>query len=62
MRIILADHHEQPLRALKALVEEEPDFELVGAEDDGKALLELVVIALTDLVLMDKRNCINMRA
>ena len=54
MRIILADHHEQPLRALTVLVQEEPDFELVGAVEDGKALLKLAEKALADVVLMDK--------
>jgi len=53
MRIILADHHEQPRWAFKTLLDEQPEFDLVGAVGDAQSLLELVEKEPPDLVLVD---------
>ena len=54
MRILLADHHAQPRWALKVLLEEEPDFDLIGEAVDMCDLLALAEKQVPDLVLMDK--------
>ena len=53
MRIILADHHVQPLWALGQLVQEQVGFALVGQATDAQGLLEMAEQNSTDLVLMD---------
>ncbi len=54
MRILLADHHAQPRWALKVLLEEEPDFDLIGEAADVCDLLALAEKQTPDLVLVDK--------
>ena len=54
MRIILADHHAQSLWALKTMLEEEPEFDLVGEAVDAEGLLTLVEEHNIDLVLVDR--------
>jgi two-component system response regulator FimZ (fimbrial Z protein)/two-component system response regulator EvgA len=53
MRIILADHHTQACWALKTLLEEQPEFDLVGDADDANLLLELAKKHLPDVILVD---------
>jgi len=53
MRIILADHHPQPCWALKALLQEQPGFEIIGEAQEGKRLLTLAEKHHPDLVLLD---------
>jgi two-component system response regulator FimZ (fimbrial Z protein)/two-component system response regulator EvgA len=53
MRIILADHHTQACWALKTLLEEQPEFDLVGDADNSQHLLELAEKHLPDLILVD---------
>jgi DNA-binding NarL/FixJ family response regulator len=53
MRIILADHHVKPRWALKALLEEQPEFDLIGEADDSQSLLALAEKQPADLVLID---------
>ena len=53
MRIILADHHVQPLWALGELVQEQAGFDLVGAARDAQGLLVLAEENSTDLILLD---------
>ena len=53
MRIIVADHHEQPRLALKALLEEQPEFDLIGEAMDGQGLLMLAEKHISDLILLD---------
>jgi two-component system, NarL family, response regulator NreC len=53
MRIILADHHEKPRWALKALLEEQPEFDLVGEADNSQSLLALAENQTADLMLID---------
>ncbi len=53
MRIILADHHAQPCWALKTLLDEQPEFEIIGEAVDAAGLLSLAEKHLPDLVLVD---------
>ena len=53
MRIILADHHAQPCWALKTLLNEQPEFEIIGEAVDAEGLLALAKKHLPDLVLVD---------
>jgi DNA-binding NarL/FixJ family response regulator len=53
MRIILADHHAQPLCALKLSLKEHPELELVGESLDGSCLLHLAGKHGVDLILVD---------
>ncbi len=53
MRIILADHHVQPCWALKTLLAEQPEFELIGEAVEAGGLLKLAQMNLPDLVLLD---------
>ena len=53
MRIILADHHADPRWALKMLLEEHPEFDMVGEAMDSQGLLLLAEQNCTDLILVD---------
>jgi DNA-binding NarL/FixJ family response regulator len=53
MRIILADHHADPRWALKMLLEEHPEFDIVGEAMHTQDLLSLVEQNSADLVLVD---------
>lgn len=53
MRIILADHHTVPLYALKELLKDHPEFELIGEAMDGESLIFLASEHPADLVLID---------
>lgn len=53
MRIILADHHAKPLRALKELLGEHPEFDVIGEAADGESLLAWAVENPADLILID---------
>ena len=54
MRILLADHHAQSLWALKTILNEQPEFDLVGVVEDGQSLLMLAEKETADLILMDR--------
>ena len=53
MRIILADHHEQPRLALTTLLKEQSEFTLLGEALDGQGLLILADECPTDVILLD---------
>jgi DNA-binding NarL/FixJ family response regulator len=53
MRIIIADHHEQPRLALGMLILEHPEFTLIGEAVDAQALLSMAGQEHVDLVLLD---------
>jgi len=55
MRIILADHHAEPRRALSTLLEEQPEFVLIGEAVDAQGLLSLAETHAADLVLLDSK-------
>ena len=54
MHIILADHHQQTLWALKTILLEDPKFELNGEAVDTQGLLSQAENNTTDLVPVDK--------
>jgi two-component system response regulator FimZ (fimbrial Z protein)/two-component system response regulator EvgA len=54
MRIAVADHHAHSLWALRTLLEEEPEFDLVGEAVDAQGLFALVDEHTVDLVLVDR--------
>ena len=54
MRILLADHHVHPRWALENLIEEQPEFDLVGEAQDAQGLLILAEKHTPDLVLIDR--------
>lgn len=55
MRIILADHHAQSLWALKTVLKEQPEFDLVGVVEDARSLLKLADKHTADLFLVDRK-------
>jgi DNA-binding NarL/FixJ family response regulator len=52
-RIILVDDHAIVRRGVKALLEYEPDFDIIGEASDGAAGLELVERLRPDVVVTD---------
>jgi DNA-binding NarL/FixJ family response regulator len=54
MRIILGDHYAPSRWAIKMLLEEEPEFDLIGEVEDGQGLLTLAGENAADLVLFDR--------
>ena len=54
MRIILADHNVQALWALMVMLEEEPEFDLIGEAADSESLLTLAEEQTVDLILVDR--------
>jgi DNA-binding NarL/FixJ family response regulator len=52
-RILLADDHAIIRQGLCALLEKQPDIEVVGAAEDGRKALELVRVLVPDIVIMD---------
>ncbi|MBE9014086.1 response regulator transcription factor [Pseudanabaenaceae cyanobacterium LEGE 13415] len=55
IRVLLVDDQSLIRQGLKAMLELEPDLEIVGDADNGKAALELVAQLQPDVVLMDIR-------
>ncbi len=53
LRILLADDHRMFREGLRALVGSEPDMDVVGEADDGRAAVALAERLRPDLVLMD---------
>jgi DNA-binding NarL/FixJ family response regulator len=53
MRIILADHHAQPRLALKLMLEEQAEFDLIGEAVDAQSLLALAEKQSPDLLLVE---------
>jgi DNA-binding NarL/FixJ family response regulator len=53
MRVILADSHPQILSALKIMLEEKSELELIGEAVDAQALIALVESDPPDLALID---------
>lgn len=53
IRIVLADDHAIVLEGLRALVDGEPDMEVVGATTDGREVLALVQRLSPEVVVLD---------
>ncbi len=53
LRILLAEDHETIRDGLKLLVSAQPDMEIVGEADNGRAAVELAQRLLPDVVVMD---------
>lgn len=53
IRILIADDHSLIRSGLRALLEGEPDFQVVGEAGDGHAALRLAAELQPDIVLMD---------
>ncbi len=52
-RILVADEHEVVRRGLKALLEAQPGWEIVGEVASGKDLIEKAAGLMPDLVILD---------
>ncbi|TDD63406.1 response regulator transcription factor [Kribbella antibiotica] len=55
MRVLLVDDHKVVRAGLRALLEGEPGFEVIGETGDGEEAIKLVLDLQPDLVLMDLR-------
>ena len=55
MRIILADHHAQPRLALQVLLDEQPEFDLIGEAVNAQDLLLLAHALPADLIIVDRQ-------
>jgi len=53
IRVLLADDHAIVLEGLRALIDGEPDLEVVGSTTDGTAVLDLVAQIRPDVVVLD---------
>ncbi len=53
IRILIVDDHKIVRTGLKALLSSEPDFEVVGEADDGKAALRETLAQKPDVIIMD---------
>ena len=54
MRMIIADQHPKVLWALRTVLEEESEFDLLGEAVDAEQLLKLATEHTADLVLVDR--------
>ena len=55
MHIILADPNQKALWALRTLLDEEPDIEVIGEATNAQRLQSLAENSSVDMVLMDRR-------
>jgi DNA-binding NarL/FixJ family response regulator len=53
VRILLADDHKMMRDGLRAVLEREPDMEVVGEASDGHGAIEQAVLLSPDVVVMD---------
>jgi DNA-binding NarL/FixJ family response regulator len=55
IRLIIVDDHEMVREGLKAILDTEPDFEIVGESSTAEGLSQLVERTQPDIVLLDAR-------
>src|SRR5216683_5128475 len=55
IRVLIVDDHEMVREGLMAMLQPEPDFEVVGQTGSGAAVVELVGTTRPDVVLLDAR-------
>ena len=55
IRVLVADDHPLVRRGIRALLDDEPDLDVVGEAEDGQVAVELAASASPDVVLMDLR-------
>src|SRR5260370_18879960 len=55
IRVLIVDDHEMVREGLMAMLQPEPDFEVVGQTGSGAAVVELVETTRPDVVLLDAR-------
>ena len=55
IKLLLVDDQSLIRKGLKALLELEPDLEVVGEAENGKNALEILSVVNPDVVLMDVR-------
>ena len=53
IRILLADDHQMVRDGLRALIEQQPDMELIAEAPDGRSAVELSLRLSPDVVIMD---------
>jgi two-component system response regulator NreC len=53
IRILIADDHGVMRAGLRAMLEDEPDIEVVGEAADGQAVIDLAGKLLPDIILLD---------
>lgn len=53
MKVLIAEDHGVVRQGLRALIEEEPDIEVIGEAEDGLEVVELAKQSLPDVILMD---------
>jgi two-component system, NarL family, response regulator NreC len=53
IKILLADDHQMVRAGLRALLERQPGFEVVGEAENGRAILHLAQEVAADVVVMD---------
>lgn len=54
MRVIVADHNEQSLLALKTMLQEQSDVDLIGVAMNAEELFLLTASEIADVVLVDR--------
>ncbi len=53
IRILIADDHEVVRRGLSLMLNQEPDFQIVGEARDGQEAVSMVFDAVPDIILLD---------
>ncbi len=55
IRLLIIDDHEMVREGLKAMLTEEPDFDIVGDAADAEQAFELIQRLQPDVILLDVR-------
>ncbi len=53
MRLLLADDQSKVRSALRLLLEQQPDWEVIGEAEEAGSLIEQIKLLLPDVVLLD---------